>query len=269
MKHDICHPEKKYSILTSKKLIVMKKLHIWVVIIFLGFVACSKDDSEPTPTPPPGPAQENSITFNIQYNVDGQSIIRDSILYYNEAGNQYSIYNLLYYLSEIKLTKSDGNTVLLKNIHYVDCFDPATNTFILKNIPAGEYSGISFNIGIDSLHNEHDSLPNTVENINMEWPDMMGGGFHFLRLEGYFTDAGNNYGYAMHIGTNPCLIPVQLPNAITVTAESQTNLTLKMNVNEWFRNPNTYDFNIDGNYTMGNMPLMMKITENGHDVFTF
>jgi hypothetical protein len=74
----------------------------------------------------------------------------------------------------------------------------------------------------------------------------------------------------MHIGTNACLIPsITLSTNFTVTTDSQTSLTLKMNVNEWYRNPNIYDFNIDGNYTMGDMPLMMKITENGQDVFTF
>ncbi len=40
-----------------------------------------------------------------------------------------------------------------------------------------------------------------------------------------------------------------------------------MNINEWYKNPEIYDFNTDGGYSMGNMMAMMKIAGNGADVF--
>ena len=229
----------------------------------IAFTACDKDDSVTTPNP------SNIINFKIQYHVDATAIIRDSVMYINAAGNQYGIHNLMYYLSEIKLTKADGTTHLLKNVHYADCFNPLTNQFGFANVPQGIYTGISFNIGIDSVHNHHQVMTNTMENLNMEWPELMGGGYHFLKLEGSFIDAGTNYGYAMHVGTNPCLVPVTLLKNFIVTADSKIQLTLNMNVNEWFRSPYDYDFNSDGNYCMGNMPLMMKLTENGYNAFSF
>jgi hypothetical protein len=51
-------------------------------------------------------------------------------------------------------------------------------------------------------------------------------------------------------------------------SHQQRNCTLAMNLNEWFCNPETYDLNIDGNYSMGNMAAMHKLSMNGSDVFT-
>jgi hypothetical protein len=42
-----------------------------------------------------------------------------------------------------------------------------------------------------------------------------------------------------------------------------------MNLNEWFRNPYTYHFTVDGAATMNDTSAMRKIAENGSDVFTF
>lgn len=42
-----------------------------------------------------------------------------------------------------------------------------------------------------------------------------------------------------------------------------------MNLNEWFRNPFIYDFNIDGNYSMGSSAAMAKLKANGVDIFHF
>jgi hypothetical protein len=41
-----------------------------------------------------------------------------------------------------------------------------------------------------------------------------------------------------------------------------------MNVAEWFKNPAIYDFNADGNYSMNSMAAMLKLKNNGTDVFT-
>ena len=42
---------------------------------------------------------------------------------------------------------------------------------------------------------------------------------------------------------------------------------MTMNVNEWFKNPNIYNFNTDGVFTMGDTILMKKLLQNGADVF--
>jgi hypothetical protein len=236
-------------------------------IIFFFLVSCRKDHETPLPTPTP---QSTEMELNLAYNVDGNPFITNSLVYLNTAGNTYSITKLVYFLSQISLIKADSSIVLLKDYSYVDASIAATNQWSFKDMPAGNYIGIKFNIGLDSLHNISDTLANTIDNINMKWPDMMGGGYHFMKLEGYFKDStGTSYGYNMHLGTNISLVPIRLFKNISITANAMNPLNLKMNINEWFRNPHTYNFNTDGNYIMGNAILMKKIADNGVDVFSF
>lgn len=159
--------------------------------------------------------------------------------------------------------------MLLKNYHYVDAMNSSSNLLVLKDVPVGNYIGISFNIGLDSAQNISDGLPATTDNVNMKWPNPMGGGYHFLKLEGYYKDTTATPGYAMHLGTNSCLVPIKLFKPINVTTDSKIPLGLVMNINEWYKNPTTFDFNKDGNYIMGNAAAMKKITDNGRDVFSF
>jgi hypothetical protein len=188
-------------------------------------------------------------------------------MYFNDAGNHYSVYRLVYYLSQISLIKSDNSTILLKDYQYLDASVDSTNQFSIKKVPDGNYIGICFNIGIDSVHNITGALPNTTDNLNMEWPVLMGGGYHFMKLEGHFSDTSGLPGFNMHLGRNVNLVPVKIYSPVSF---NHNNLTyrLSMNLNEWFRNPSVYDFNIDGNYSMNNMMAMQKLCLNGTDVFT-
>jgi hypothetical protein len=101
----------------------------------------------------------------------------------------------------------------------------------------------------------------------MEWPVLMGGGYHFMMLEGHFADSSGTPGFAMHLGTNASLCPVNITDTFSLTQDDFT-LHINMNINEWFRTPYVYDFNVDGNYIMGNIQSMSKIAANGFDAFT-
>ena len=128
------------------------------------------------------------------------------------------------------------------------------------------YTKAKFYVGLDSAHNISYSLPNTTENLNMAWPEMMGGGYHFMKFEGNYISGTSTFGFAMHLGRNPYLVEIELDRIFNIP--SQYNLTnLDMNLNEWFKNPEIYDFDIDGNYSMGDTAAMHKLSNNGIDIF--
>lgn len=241
------------------KSIRMKKL----VGILLSSVfilnACKDDNSEPV-------SELSSITFRIDHEVDGVSLEYDTLLYQNLAGNKYNVTRLQYYISQVSLIKTDSQKVLLKNYHYVDADVSSTEEFMVSNIPHGDYIGLSLNIGLDTSLNKTGALPVTTENTNMEWPDMMGGGYHFMKFEGHFLNNDTLYGYAMHLGNNKNLVRVTIYSPLTF--HSDATYKLLMNLNEWFKNPNTYDLNVDGNYSMGDSTAMRKLAQNGVDVLT-
>lgn len=207
------------------------------------------------------------MEFKIDYRVDSEALEMGKIQYQNAAGNQYSVTNLKYYISDLKFHSEGGTTHHDRTVHYVDAEKSASNTLRATGIPPGSYTGISFHIGLNEQMNKSNGLPATIDNINMGWPDPMGGGYHFLKLEGRFMDgAGDSKGYAMHLGTDTCLIQLSIAHPFVVTNQTG-QLNLSMNINEWFSTPNTYDLN-SANYIMGNGPQMIKIAQNGSDVFT-
>ncbi|HQQ93497.1 MAG TPA: hypothetical protein PLQ93_03005 [Bacteroidia bacterium] len=246
----------------------MKVLRIFLFTIGLILIlfSCQKNNQRQDDNPAP---PENSYSaLSVSYRVDNLPLLKDSLMYTNAAGNVWSLQRLNYFLSQIALIKADSSTEGLLGYCYVDGLDISKNTFTLGNIKPGDYIGLSFNIGLDSLLNRPDALPSVTELNNMVWPEPMGGGYHVLKLEGYFRNAGSLFGYALHLGTNACRIPIRLFKHIQVKSGEALKLNLSMNVNEWFMNPYQYDLDQDGNYTMGNAVLMMKIAGNGKDVFT-
>ena len=242
----------------------MKSATPLFVFLFIFILSCKKKTPDPdlitTPT---------ELSIDVSYKVDLAGLTANVFNYQTQAGYTYDVSKLVYYISQVSLIKPDSTSVLIKDYQYLDAFIPATNQIVLKDVPAGQYIGMKFNIGLDSIHNISFSLPATNENIGMQWPDMMGGGYHFMKLEGNFKDSTGTHGYAMHIGTNKCLVPIKIYKPVNVIANAKTPIHLVMNINEWYRNPHVFDFNKDGNYIMGNMNSMKKIVENGMDVFTY
>ncbi|MFN8143729.1 MAG: MbnP family protein [Bacteroidia bacterium] len=239
----------------------MKKIFISVISLAVLLGGCKKDsETEPTPLTP------NSFTITISHSVDAQSLYFDSLMYTNEAGYNYSVSRVWYYLSNLKLIKSDSSEIKISDYLFVDAAQSSTCKMNLSSVPEGSYIGIAYSIGLDSSTNQTGALPATVENLQMEWPVPMGGGYHFLKFEGSFIDSSLSYGFTMHIGTNTYLVNGKAWRNFSI-GSGNNQINLAMNLNEWFRNPMVYDFDMDGNYSMGNMMAMDKLMKNGADVF--
>lgn len=231
------------------------------IFAFLSVVICCsscRKKTEPLPEEKP-----TELVLNIGYKTDNGSFQTEVFTYMHPAGYLYGVSKLEYFLSQISLLKSDSSKVLLLAHHYIDATDPKTNKLTFSDPPRGAYIGLTFNIGLTASQNSTNALPAETNNINMQWPEPMGGGYHFLKLEGYYKAGTLNEGYAMHLGTNKCLIPIRLFKKFDVSQNSTISLSPLMNVDNWFRYPYKFDFNKDGNYIMGNDTAMMKIAANG------
>lgn len=232
---------------------------LFAVGIFYG---CRKvDDIDDKQTAP----SVSTLTLNIQHKVDSLPFLPDTLMYQNAAGNQYRVTRLEYFISRVVLTSPEGD-ITVDSIYYVNAKTGVGNQIVLRDIPRRHYSGMKFYIGLDSVHNISNSLPPTVENQAMAWPDPMGGGYHFMKMEGHFTDSAALPGFAIHLGRNPNLTEVVITRLIHAEEANET-LSLIMNLNEWFTNPYVYNLKTDGSYTMNNMAAMQKISTNGRDVF--
>lgn len=237
----------------------MKPVFFAFSLIVLLISACKKEDSTDV-----GFAD---LSIHLSFEVDGAPLAFDTLRYINDAGEQYSVTRLEYFLSNFRFYKNGLPLFSKDTTIYVNARN--TGSFLLRQLPAGSFDSIACYIGIDSANNVHGNLPQTTEIVGMEWPDMMGGGYHFLKLEGHWQDTAGTPGYAMHLGTNMMLVHAGSSVGYTVRSGATNSINLVMNLNEWYRNPANYSFDQDGVYTMGDMMLMTKIAHNGADVLQF
>ena len=236
------------------------KTYIFVALSLVLIISSCKKDEETTPSPDP-----STLNIQVSHAVDANVLYFDSLLYTNEAGYDYAISRVWYYLSNVRIIRSDSSEIKILDYRFIDVSRPTLGNIDIGSVAKGSYIGLAYCIGLDSASNQSYSLPATTDNQNMEWPDGMGGGYHFLKFEGHFVDSGNTFGFAMHIGTNNYLVNGKLWAPITL-GDGVNTLNVEMNMNEWFKNPAVYDFNMDGNYSMSSMMAMEKLMMNGADV---
>jgi hypothetical protein len=192
----------------------------------------------------------------------------DTIKYVNAAGNLYSVNRINLYISSVIIRQSNGKSHISKKVFYIDPSISSKSFFDLDSIPPGAYTEITFLLGIDSSLNKTNFLPATIDNVNMAWPDMMGGGYHFMKFEGHYLDtAGAKKGYAFHIGRN-----VHLPTLTFSCLMNQKHVDHQYNLNfdlkEIFDTPYKYDLNIEKNYTMSDSVAMSRIKNNLFNAFS-
>ena len=248
----------------------MKIINNPIVLIILSFVitlsSCNKDEDSPEDNTP----TDVQLNIKLKHFVGIEHADFDTIMYTNAFGNNFSVVTLKYFISNITLYKSDGTEVLIDEEHYVDALDEATNTFIpAHKIPEGSYDSISFVFGLNEEKNVSGLFPNAPES-NMEWPIPMGGGYHYMKLEGKFDENGTIKNYQCHTGPtmgNPNFIEVSLPVSQFTTSNNELTITIGMKINKWWESPNVFDLN-DISGIMGDQSIQLLLQENGNDVFS-
>lgn len=243
----------------------MRRIYVCLgVLSSLVYTGCKNNSQTISPQSQPG-----TISITINHSVDSKAIVWDSILYKNEAGDMFSITQLQYYLSAFRFYYHNAEVCKTDSVFYIDAHNTSPMVLKFSGITFPQSDSVSFCIGVEPALNITNALPATYENTIMGWPDAMGGGYHFLKLEGHWMDTANSSGFAMHLGKTGYQVMTGVKcDLSTIASNKKSALKMKMNVNEWFRNPNVYSFNVDGVYSMGNPVLMKKLSENGIDVFT-
>lgn len=210
------------------------------------------------------------LTFKFAHKVDAADLERDTMKYLNAAHNIYSVVTCQYFVSNITVYKV-GEAMLIDGSHYVDAADATTLTYSpTMEFEEGVYDSISITIGLDTVKGATGAFVNAPES-NMVWPVPMGGGFHYMKLEGKYDSAGVTNNYKMHYGPTmgtPYFRTVTLPASSFTVGEENLTVNLSMNINKWFESPNIYDFDVYGAAIMMNMGAQMVVKQNAADVFS-
>ena len=248
----------------------MKK-HILIIVIIIGLVSCSSDDGNQ-------PIPDILISVTNSQNWDSENVTASDLgttEFTDENGEILIIERLRYLISKVILTNSYGDEIEIGNYKLVDLTDNNTLNYATNIVvPPGTYTGISFVYGF----NEEDNIDQAYLDLNTaswNWPEMLGGGYHFMQLDGTFTSPTNlsplpfNY----HNGTARISDGVFEQNFIRVnitelSIDNSTTIDIKMNLAEWFKNPNLWDLNVLNTGLMGNYDAQREMNENGQSVFS-
>tara|TARA_R110001592_G_scaffold107256_1_gene300371 strand:+ start:349 stop:1137 length:789 start_codon:yes stop_codon:yes gene_type:complete len=237
-------------------------------------ISCAKD-SNPSTGDGSGVSSSSNLTFNFTHNFDGVDVSAanfNQFDFVNQNNDTLNISKLRYLISNIRLFKLNGDSVLIDDYLLVDVTNSTGLTFSpTDNIPTGAYTGISFTFGFDSLDNTG-NYPD-LNSASWSWPPNIGGGYHFMQMEGKYKDMGNDSLYAYHMGTAQPSMGVFEQNyfradlgAINITGDA--TIEIKMDIAEWYKNPNLWDLNVMHSTLMSNYNAQRMMNENGQSVFS-
>lgn len=263
----------------------MYKKVLFFSMLGILFLACKKNDvDDPVITPETGKIQ---ILFD--HTVNDEPVEFEVLKYTNEAENPYMLTEIMYFISDVKFHSSTGKVISInkwKSNHYIDLAIPSTLKWeIYDDIPVGTYDSISFTFGFNEVDNRSFLFVNPPE-VNMFWPEILGGGFHYMMINGRWktpTDILKPFNFHLGIGqiysgqtahTDSIVgyvhnhFRVSLPLANFKIEKSQMkSVNLEMKLENWFSNPHAFDFNYWGGDIMQKQPAMLQAKENGWNVF--
>ncbi|MDX2006262.1 MAG: MbnP family protein [Meiothermus sp.] len=159
--------------------------------------------------------------------------------YKTPTGLDYQIDLLRFYISDLALVRADGSEVKVEGITLVDFKrdQPTQGVSVLKaNVPAGEYRGIRFNVGVPRELNHLDATNQAMPlgvNSGMFWA--WNPGYIFYRLEGRALLPGGAQRWVVHMGTDAFRLPVRIQDLQTRNvrinvADAGGTVTLNLNV---------------------------------------
>ncbi len=207
----------------------MKFLSLFALLFPLLFVACLDDDDVVSPD-----TVATSIDFVATY--AGTDLAIQSGTYAYPTGAQLKTTLFQYYVSDLTLLAADGSTVPLSElelIRYGSATDAATVTRTY-NVPAGDYVGLRFGLGVKPALNALD--PNNfaadyILNENEFWGP--GTRYVFAKIEANAdleNDGTFDTGLSYHLGSDALYATISLTGNITIDGENDPRLTIVADV---------------------------------------
>jgi hypothetical protein len=216
-------------------------------------LACKKEE-DPSST----------MDLEVRYLVDQQELVMDTMMFMLPEGIPFSVSRLEWYLSDLYLY-ADGRRTDVRFIQYFNAQQELA--LHLEDVPIGDFDSLVMHIGLPADKNISYSLGSAAQHIGMAWPDNMGGGYHFMKLEGHSVEGESNFGYAIHLGNNDYYVRNKVAENVRIDAGGFQG-ELHFRILEWYQNPHEYSLIEDGTYTMGVDSLMDIVAQNGRDVLT-
>lgn len=246
-----------------------------VLLVLLAAVACKPD------------SMQSGMSLRFTFTFEGQPLRMDGRTYTLASGEKIKVNDIHYFVSDVVLVDYAGKRVKFeddaRNVHYVGTELEGSLTWrSSRELPTGVYDYVEFVYGLDSVRNVSHTFRNPPESL-MFWPEVLGGGYHYMQINGYWGDAGDTacarpFGLHTGIGTEQGeqeAVSAYFQNFVKLTdtlrfflvEDGDKTLTLNMEVAEWFRNPHEWRFSQYGGSIMQNPEAQRVLRDNAASVF--
>lgn len=224
----------------------MKQLFIGLLLLT---AACSSENLEPI-----NPNDKNNVTLEFENRVAAQTLVLNDTKYTNSSGEDFTITTLNYFISNVALKKTDGTVVKMPDQYFlVRQADKSTLMPVLKDVPAADYTEMTFTIGVDSVKSISSVEQRTgvldvasygTDNMYWSWNS----GYIFFKMEGISSVAPTNTGglkkYQYHVGgfggrtaataNNLRTVTLSLPSVASVRKSKSPTIHLIADISKVF-----------------------------------
>lgn len=243
---------------------------LFLLLLVVCFAACKTNDD---------PIENTSVSIDFSHRFNQQVVTSNNfnaLQYTNGFGTTLSLTRLRYLISEISFTNQQGIKTLVKDYQLIDVGE---NTGMLIDgitLAEGTYL-LNMRFGFSETANTSSIYPD-LNAASWNVPQMLGGGYHYMQMEGRFLDLNNQESiYAYHTISavqNPGPDNIREDTSIALTlgevniTQDAIQINITMDIDQWFENPNLWDLNLLNGMLMGNYTAQKLMQENGQTVFS-
>ncbi|WP_298779503.1 MbnP family protein [uncultured Polaribacter sp.] len=246
----------------------MKKFALILISSVLFFTACNKNKLDCCVFP-----ETVTVTLKFTHNWDGTPITAtdfNDFKFTTENGELVSIEKLRYLVSNITLDSQ------IKNYNLINIGENTDLEINFTDINQGT-NNLKFTFGFADADNT-DGIYQDLNSVSFNVPEMMGGGYHFMQFDGKYKDTNNedaSFNYhairAVDMSDTNNLIFEDTSFEVDLGTVEITNnaiVEVKVNIAEWFKNPNTWNLNELNTVLMPNFEAQKMMSANGKTVFS-
>ncbi|WP_133162713.1 MbnP family protein [Flavipsychrobacter stenotrophus] len=240
----------------------MRRIYFAIIVILATGLAMSFS----------APADNGKLTIQFNHYVDSHLLELDTVNYTNDVHQAFTVTKFKYYVGNVSLLRKDGTQYQQVSYFLINEEEPLSKQIIWHSIPAGEYTGLSFIIGVDSAHNCTGLQEGALDPINaMFWT--WNTGYIFLKLEGK-APASKSPGriFEYHIGgfrepvNSIRTVRLNFSVPLIITPGADHIIQLKADAAEVLKTPVAIDFSILSSVTDAHNATM--IADNYKDMFS-
>jgi hypothetical protein len=99
------------------------------------------------------PATTGSFAIDLEPTAGSTSLVLNTQTYIKADGQTFRVSKFKFLVSNLVLKRADGTTYPIPDSYFlVDADKPASSHLQLDNVPLGNYTGLSFLVGVDAAH---------------------------------------------------------------------------------------------------------------------